>query len=206
MGLAISEPQGREGAVRSGVLDRASLVGLSAERFALRSATVADAAEVARVQTASWQSSYRGILPDAILDTMSVARRSSMRREILADPEALNLVVYDTTFGELVGFCNAGPARRHGRREAPGRAQVGELYELYLVDRAKRYGLGRELFESTTAWCRARQLTQLILWVLEGNLAARRFYEAMGGRAAGSVHSMVRGHPVIEQSYVWDLL
>ena len=51
-----------------------------------------------------------------------------------------------------VGFCNAGPSRRQGPR-------VGELYEIYIVDQAKRYGLGRELFEGTTGWCRARQMS-----------------------------------------------
>ncbi|MBL0214193.1 MAG: GNAT family N-acetyltransferase [Myxococcales bacterium] len=173
------------------------LARLELDRFAIRPATVADAGAIARVQARSWQTSYRGILPDQILDTMDTARRASMRREILLDSDALNLVAYETTFGELVGFCNAGPSRRQG-------GHVGELYEIYIVDHAKRYGLGRELFEGTTAWCRAQQMTSLIIWVLEANTYARRFYEAMGGREGPRVQSSVRGYPVIEQSYVWD--
>jgi GNAT superfamily N-acetyltransferase len=172
---------------------------LDLDRFAIRPATIKDAAEIARVQTSSWQTSYRGILPDSILDTMDTARRATMRREILMDGEALNLVAYDTTFGDLVGFCNAGRSRRQGPK-------TGELYEIYIVDRAKRFGLGRELFESTTAWCRASQMTSLIIWVLEQNRHARRFYEAMGGREGQRIQSSVRGYPVIEQSYVWDAL
>jgi GNAT superfamily N-acetyltransferase len=173
------------------------LAQLELDRFAIRAASVADASEITRVQTSSWQTSYRGLLPDSILDTMDTARRASMRREILLDPDALNLVAYDTTFNELVGFCNAGRSRRQG-------PNVGELYEIYIVDRAKRFGLGRELFEGTTAWCRAHRMTSLIIWVLEGNAHARRFYEAMGGHQGGRMQSSVRGHPVIELSYVWD--
>ena len=172
------------------------LASLGLERFAIRAAVATDAADIARVQTSSWQTSYRGILPDTILDTMDTVRRAAMRKEILLDADALNLVAYDTTHRELVGFCNAGRSRRQGPR-------VGELYEIYIVDRAKRFGLGRELFEGTTAWCRAHQMTSLIIWVLEGNHHAREFYAAMGGRESQRVHSSVRGYPVIELSYVW---
>lgn len=173
------------------------LASLGLERFAIRPAIPGDAADVTRVQTSSWQTSYRGILPDRILDTMDTARRAALRREILLDADALNLVAYDTTHRELVGFCNAGKSRRQGPR-------VGELYEIYIVDRAKRFGLGRDLFESTTAWCRARQMTSLIIWVLEANQYARRFYAAMGGREGDRIQSSVRGYPVVELSYIWN--
>lgn len=167
-------------------------------RFGVRQAKVDDALEIARVQTTSWQSSYRGILPDSILDTMDVGRRASMRREILLDGSALNLVAYDVTHKDLVGFCNAAVSRRGG-------PTVGELYEIYIVDYAKRYGLGRELLESALDWCRENEMTQMIVWVLENNAHARRFYAAMGGEPAGRVQSSVRGFPVIEVSYVYRL-
>ncbi len=163
-------------------------------RFALRPAVIGDAAAIARVQTSSWQTSYRGILPDSILDTMDVDRRGSMRRDLLRDGTGLDLVAYDTTHHDLVGFCHAGPSRRHG-------SSVGELYEIYIVDRAKRYGLGRELFERSSAWCRATRMTSMVVWVLEQNRHARRFYEAMGGQLTGRLPSTVRGHGVIELAY-----
>jgi GNAT superfamily N-acetyltransferase len=171
---------------------------LSTARFAVRPAALPDATEIASVQTASWQTSYRGILPDSILDTMDPARRVGTRREILQDSGALNLVAYDTTHGDLVGFANAGPSRRQGQL-------VGELYEIYILDRAKRYGLGRELFDVVTDWCRSRHMATMIVWVLENNTHARRFYEAMGGHVSGQAHSTVRGFGVVEVSYVYRL-
>jgi len=171
---------------------------LSTARFAVRPAALVDATEIARVQTASWQSSYRGILPDSILDTMDPARRIGSRREILQDSGALNLVAYDTTHGDLVGFANAGPSRRQGQL-------AGELYEIYILDRAKRYGLGRELFEVVTDWCRSRHMATMIVWVLENNGHARRFYEAMGGQVSGNARSTVRGFGVVEVSYLYRL-
>jgi hypothetical protein len=46
----------------------------------------------------------------------------------------------------------------------------------------------------------------MIVWVLENNHHARRFYEAMGGRAGSTLQSRVGGFPVVELSYVWDRL
>lgn len=171
---------------------------LAVARFTVRPATLADAAEIARVQTASWQSSYRGILPDSILDTMDPARRIGSRREILQDSGALNLVAYDTTHGDIVGFANAGPSRRQGQL-------TGELFEIYILDRAKRYGLGRELFDVVTDWCRSRHMAAMVIWVLEGNQHARRFYEAMGGQIHGRANTTVRGFGVVEVSYLYRL-
>ena len=179
-------------------MQSALLESWSTARFAVRPAELADAAAIARVQTASWQSSYRGILPDSILDTMDPERRIGSRREILADANAFNLVAYDTTHGDIVGFANAGPSRRQSHL-------VGELYEIYIIDRAKAYGLGRELFETARDWCRSRKLATMVVWVLEGNRHARRFYEAMGGQLAGQTASTVRGFGVVEVSYVYRL-
>ncbi|CAN5794051.1 hypothetical protein BH11MYX2_BH11MYX2_37350 [soil metagenome] len=144
-------------------------------RFAVRPAQIEDAHAIAEVQVASWRSSYRGILPDVILDGMSARLRVPARQGMLRDAAACNLVAYDTTHGDIVGFANASPSRRGGPR-------VGALFEIYLLDRAKRYGLGRELFDLVVVWSRAKQHARLDVWVLEGNQHARRFYAAMGGR------------------------
>jgi GNAT superfamily N-acetyltransferase len=168
-------------------------------RFAIREATLADAEGIARSHTLSWQTSYRGILPDSVLDLIDVGQRASSRRQILRDDSIFKLVAYDVTHGDIVGFCDAGPSRRPG-------PWAGEVYAIYLEHHAKRYGLGLEMFERTSAWLRAKQMPSLIIWVLENNTHARRFYEAVGGRPAAKVRSRVGGFPVIEQSYVWDRL
>jgi GNAT superfamily N-acetyltransferase len=166
-------------------------------RFAIREAVPADADGIARAHADSWRTSYRGILPDDVIDRIDVGQRVATRREILRDPTTFHLVAYDVTHGDIVGFCDAGPTRR----QVP---HPGEIYALYLVHRAKRYGLGTELFERAAAWLAAGGRRSLIVWVLEGNHHARRFYEAIGGREAGRVRSSVGGYPVVEVSYTWD--
>jgi GNAT superfamily N-acetyltransferase len=168
-------------------------------RFAVREAVLEDAEGIARVHTDSWQTSYRGILPDTVLDRIDVGQRAESRRKILRDKTVFQLVAYDVTHGDIVGFCDAGASRRH----VPYK---GEVYAIYLAHRAKRHGLGQEMFDRVKAWLVANQMPSMIVWVLENNHHARRFYEAVGGRQGSRLSSRVGGYPVVELSYIWDRL
>ncbi len=181
------------------MMERLTDAGIAPARFGVRRAEIADADAIGRVLVESWQSSYRGLLPDDVLATLDPAAKAASRRALLRIGQTLELVAYDATHGDLVGFCSAGPARKRP-------VHVAELYEIYLLDRAKRHGVGRELLESVMEACRRGGWTALIVWVLDSNLHARRFYEALGGRAAGRVDTVVRGAPVVERAYLWDPL
>ncbi len=166
-------------------------------RFAVREAELADAEGIARAHTESWQTSYRGILPDTVLDRIDVGQRVESRRKILRDRHIFQLVAYDVTHGDIVGFCDAGASRRHV-------TQAGEIYALYMVHHAKRHGLGQQMFERVQAYFAAQDMRSLIIWVLQDNHHARGFYAAMGGEQGVAFPSRVGGFPVTEVSYVWD--
>jgi GNAT superfamily N-acetyltransferase len=166
-------------------------------RFAIREAVLADAGAIARAHTASWQSSYRGILPDSVLDRIDVGQRTETRRKILGDRTVFQLVAYDVTHGDVVGFCDAGPPRRNAPYD-------GEVYAIYLVQHAKRHGVGQQMFERVQHWLAAQEMRSMIVWVLDNNHHARRFYDAMGGRPGSTLRTSVGGFPVVELAYTWD--
>ena len=168
-------------------------------RFAIREATQGDADGIARAHTESWQTSYRGILPDAVLDRIDVGQRVETRKKILRDKGVFQLVAYDVTHGDIVGFCDAGPARRHV-------THGGEVYAIYFMHHAKRHGLGTEMFDRVRDWLRAQHMTSMIVWVLDNNHHARKFYEQMGGRIGNRLQTSVGGFAVTEQAYIWDRL
>lgn len=169
-------------------------------RFAIRVAKPSDAEGIARAHRDSWSSSYRGILPDRILDRIDVGQRAASRTRILADPAIIQLVAYDTTHQDIVGFCDAGEARRHHATPE----HTGEIYALYFVHHAKRHGLGTEMVDHARRLLHARDLRKLVIWVLENNHHARRFYEAIGGRIGPRFQSSIGGFPVVEVAYLWD--
>src|SRR5580700_8633486 len=59
-----------------------------AETMLVRSATLADAPTIAAIQVASWQAAHRGIMPDALLNNLSVDQRRQMWENRLVGPAA----------------------------------------------------------------------------------------------------------------------
>ena len=171
-------------------------------RFGIREAQVGDAEAIARAHTASWQTSYRGILPDTVLDRIDVGQRAASRRQIISDRSIYQLVAYDLTHGDIVGLCDAGPSRR----TLPGLPphSTGEVYAIYLVQHAKRHGLGQEMFERVMAHFARTGIRQMVVWVLDNNHHARRFYEALGGVEGSRLQTRVGGFPVTELAYIWS--
>jgi RimJ/RimL family protein N-acetyltransferase len=64
---------------------------------------------------------------------------------------------------------------------------VGEIRAIYLVPAAWGRGHGRDLMTAALADLAAAGYAEATLWVLDRNNRARRFYEAAGFRADGSV-------------------
>lgn len=167
-------------------------------RFAIRPAVPADADGILRVYQDSWRDSYRALLPPHALRMDDPARRERMRQTI-TDPAIITVVAYDVSHGDIVGFCDAGANRGETQHAA-------ELYRIYLDYHAKRHGLGTEMFELVVGRMRVQRVPSLVIWVLDSNDHACRFYEAMGGRRGPRIPSRIAGVPIIERSYVWDPL
>ncbi|MGI5125657.1 N-acetyltransferase family protein [Pseudonocardia sp. CA-107938] len=138
----------------------------------IRDATVADADAIARVHVASWQAAYRGLLPDAVLDGLSVAESTQNWAERLAgtQPGAHILVVEDEG---VIGFAAFG-TRPEG---APGERH---LWAMYLDPAQWGRGAGRPLHAAMVDRMHAAGVHSATLWVLRGNERAIRFYERAG--------------------------
>lgn len=153
------------------------------ESVTIRQATVDDAEALARLHVRSWQWAYRGQLPDEYLDRMpeTMDRRIAARRAGLTDmpPEQRWWIAEQA--GQMVGFAVTEPSR-----DADAPPSTGELSLIYLEQDAAGKGIGRQLFAYAVDDLRQRGYTQAILWVLETNARARRFYEAAGWSADGA--------------------
>ena len=151
----------------------------------IREAVPSDASDIASVHVRSWQAAYRGQLPDEFLDGLSVGEREAMWRSGLSDPGPWRgCFVAEDAGGRTVGFVAFGPARdEHG----PLPADTGEVYAIYVAPDAFGTGVGRELFARAGDALRERGFRTAVLWVLESNEQARRFYEVAGWKPDGAV-------------------
>lgn len=148
----------------------------------IRRAERAELARIAEIHVDSWRAAYRGLIPDARLDSLSVETCLVAWEKWFSQPEAELWV-----------------ARREGRIEGFGRLQpatdddlpthYGELTHLYLDPAAYGTGIGAPLFERVLESAIAHPYLGVALWVLEENARARSFYEGMGLVADGGRQS-----------------
>jgi Acetyltransferases len=150
-----------------------------AAAFSIREATVSDARAIAQVHVEGWRWAFQGQVPDAVIDGLDVARREQEWivgfTDDWHDGDACFLAEDDT--GRAVGFVACGPAADAYVSAPPN---SGEIYSIFLRKDARGTGVGRELFARAVQSLRANGFTTGVLWVLESNELARRFYEVAG--------------------------
>jgi len=136
-----------------------------------------DAHGIARVHVRSWQAGYRGLMPDELLDGLSVDQRRGNWEEILAGRgEVVGFTLVAAEADEVVGFCSAATPSRDADA-APGTAEIPALY----VDPSHgRSGSGALLLDAMFDALRRDGWQRVELWVFTDNVRARAFYLAVG--------------------------
>lgn len=147
----------------------------------IRTAAIDDAHGVAIVHVTSWQTAYRGLMPNDVLDGLSIEQREDGWRRIITDPDAIGRTIVADRDGEIVGWASFGPGRDEGASEQ------GELWGLYAHPNAFSTGIGHALISAVEIALREDGFTSAYLWVLDGNDRAARFYERHGWTEDGTV-------------------
>lgn len=169
----------------------------------IRPALPKDASGIALVHIQSWQTSYRGIISDEVLDNQSIPRRQGYWTQVLSSEgmtDLLDIFVAENEQGEIVGFASAGKSRQENL------PFEGELYAIYLLESVKRQGIGEKLFRALTEKLSSADYSSIMLWVLAENYPGRRFYEKMGGRVITEQMIVIGGRELLEVAYGWDQL
>ena len=142
---------------------------MSDPAFQLRRARPGDAAAIAEVHARTWQAAYEHVFgaerlaqhrPDAALWTRILSNESVDAR-VAEDGE-----------GRIVAFVSVGPSRDDDAE--------GELYAIYALPEAWGTGTGHALMQAGVEAMRSAGYCDAILYVLDDNTRARRFYEREG--------------------------
>jgi len=138
------------------------------------------------------------MVPQALLDSLSVDQRAGRWREQLADldpPRSVCLVAEEG--GEVIGFARTNPSR-----DADADDGTGELAAIYLRPDHWDRGVGRALLVAAAAQLAAAGFRTATLWVLTANERALAFYERSGWAADGATQiTDIGGAPVPELRY-----
>ena len=168
----------------------------------VRDAGEADLEGIATVHVQAWRESYGDFLSPDALAGLSVEERMQMWRGAFTHPNPkARLLVAQAEDGGIVGFARGGPVRA---KEPDLLAAEAEIFAIYLLDRAKRQGIGRRLMQGVFDHLAGHGFRSAGLWVLKQNLPARRFYEALGGRPGPEQSFDLRGQRVTEVAYRFE--
>ena len=149
----------------------------------IRRAEIGDALAVATVHVRSWQAAFAGQVPQDHLDGLRPEDRREQWEDILASADWPRRGVLVAEDDGVLGFAALSP-NRDGDADP---AAVGEIAALYLSPGVWGRGIGGRLMTESLALFREAGFPLATLWVLDTNEPARRFYEACGWRADGTV-------------------
>lgn len=150
-----------------------------------RPARIEDVAEIAQIHVRSWQAAYAGLIPQSYLDSLTPAQRVPGWTQTIRSEDASTGATLVATDGcdRAIGFAHV----RESRDPDIAADRVGEVWAIYLDPEAWRTGAGRALMTAALGRLTELAYQQATLWVLEGNMRARRFYEAAGFSLDGAV-------------------
>jgi GNAT superfamily N-acetyltransferase len=139
----------------------------------VRTATTDDRAAVAAVHVRSWQAVYRGLLPDEYLDGLRPEDRAT-RYTFGSDESSRQSTIVAVENGVISGFATMGPSRDSDIPDA------GEVYAIYVDPDSWGLGVGRLLMTTARSHLERMGFSRALLWVLDGNDRAQRFYDTDG--------------------------
>lgn len=164
----------------------------------VREATHNDLVEMAQIHVDTWRTTYRGIVPDELLASLSYEKRENGWHQILDNaPKDSNFTyVAEDESGKIVGFVNGGVERTGAL------AYQGELNAIYILKNHQRKGIGRELIRAVAKKLSQMEIHSMLVWVLAENPACR-FYEMLGGKKVYEKEIKRGGAKLIEIAYGW---
>ncbi len=142
--------------------------------YVIRKQRKEDCKDVVHVITTSWNETYKGIVPDEILDKMYHNEDERLERAYQKlENEYIHQFVLEVD-GEVVGFVNVGESTDS---DYPG---IGEVYAIYIIKKYHGYGFGRKLVETGIQELKKMGYSEMIICCLDGN-PTNEFYKHMGG-------------------------
>jgi GNAT superfamily N-acetyltransferase len=161
----------------------------------IRPAGPADADAIARVQVDTWRAAYRGVVPDAALDSLNHEALADRHLRIIANPKIRSFVADMDSI--VIGYAQCGPAR-----DAEW-ASHGEIYAIYVDPTRWRGGTGRCLMTAAADALIDAGYSRTMLWALRDN-PWRGFYDGLGGTIAAEAAFDIGGRLLPHVAYVWD--
>ena len=129
--------------------------------------------EISNIYESSWKYAYKDIIPQDYLDSIPTGRWANSINKI----EMNNLVVIEN--GLIIGTASFCKSRWEQY------SNYGEIVSIYFLPAYMGKGYGKHLLKKCVEELNGLGYNNILLWVLENNQRARRFYEKNGFTCSG---------------------
>lgn len=127
-----------------------------------------DLLDISNIYECSWKYAYKHIIPQEYLDSIPKGRwASSITKDGIS-----NLVILEN--GVIIGTASICKSRWKQYSE------YGEIVSIYFLPEYMGKGFGNHLLKRCIEELKRLGFDKILLWVLENNIRARKFYEKNG--------------------------
>jgi len=163
----------------------------------IRKVSVEETDEFVECHIKCWQAAYKGIMPDDFLNSMpsNHEKIAELFRQGINESCGYEYccVIYNGKMIGKLGFSKCLDDDKTG---------AGEIHAIYLLDDYWDKGYGRQLMEFAMENLKEMGFREIVIWLLDENSRARRFYEKFGFEADGTTKEIDLSETLIEIRYV----
>lgn len=163
----------------------------------IRKAHKSDLSFIAKIHVDTWNTSYKGIIPDEYLKGRSYKEQEQKWLQRIFDNPNSKEFMYaaENEEGKILGFASASIENKEETDSI--------LYTIYILKEYQRQGIGKLLLKSIVKDLKTLKAKSMITWVFEDN-PSRRFYEALGAKKFKEKLVNIRERDIKEIAYIWD--
>ena len=153
-----------------------------------------DLKEISGIYEKSWRQTYKGMLPSGYLKRIPEGNWADRINHF----GSRSMVA--VSGGEYIATISFGATRIAGYEGS------GEVFSIYILPQYTGKGIGKMLMDRAVSELKAMGFTRVVLFALDKNVIARRFYEKYGFTASGDMMKKKFGHKMVtEVMYILEI-
>ena len=142
------------------------------DNLIIRKVKYEDIEQIVDINIKDWKKVYKGIIDDEILNNLNREEKIKKWREHY---NIGNVIVAEEN-GTILGYCRYDDNAIYENTDIDS-----EIIAIYVDCDKLGNGIGRKLIEYVKKDLKNKNKTKMVIWCLEKNQNARKFYEKMGG-------------------------
>ncbi|ALC90550.1 GNAT family acetyltransferase [Bacillus sp. FJAT-18017] len=161
----------------------------------IRQAKLKDAEGIARVHVNCWRTTYKNIVPDEYLDSLSYEKRTELWKNNISRSDNY-VYVAETKEGQIIGFADGG------KRVSNEVEHSGDVTSIYILEHYQGRGIGRSLLDPLFRTFVKLGYQTVFVEVLEDN-KSKFFYEKLGASLYTTTTIEIHGKLLQLLTYQW---